>query len=113
MNKKFPPEFQEYFRDPRTKAAWVSDYDGPNLTGCENCGGSGFFVLTIGTDGPFATPPPPKVVSHYSNGKWWAVTSVISECPVCHNGKNAANKPIVYVPDVARRIKQTAEAMAP
>lgn len=95
-DKKFPPEFMAHFKNPNTRAAWVSEYSGPNMTHCENCGGAGTFVLTVALNGPFDQPPPPTVVSKYDNGRWWAVKNYVAVCPVCRNVR-PQHKP-VYVP---------------
>lgn len=79
---RLPPEFKMYFRDPGTKAAWISVYEGPNMTRCDNCNGSGFFVATIAIGGPFEEPPI-KGVAHWANDKWWNVENKVATCPVC------------------------------
>jgi hypothetical protein len=85
MDKIFPPEFKPYCRAPEVRAAWISVIEPITPLLCENCGGLGFFVLTIAIGGPFVSPPSIGVVGHYANGKWWLTKCYVADCPVCHN----------------------------
>lgn len=102
-----PPEFQAYFRDKSIKAAFISKYEGPNITCCDNCGGGGFFTAAIAIGGPFDHPPS-KGTAHWGSGKWWLVVNHIAICPVCKNVKPISNKPIVPLNQAMPLIKELA-----
>jgi hypothetical protein len=105
MNKVFPPEFERYWNDPATRAAWISADEDHNQIGCDNCNGRGFFVLTLAIGGPFETPSL-KGVCHWANGKWWSVVNRVADCPVCKNNPRKDAGPIVQFPNNTEKLFQ-------
>lgn len=67
------------------KELFISDFQKHLPTDCANCGGVGYFVLFVATDGPFQAPSSPRRdgnVSHWYNG-WYVGRNQCFSCPDC------------------------------
>ena len=84
MDRIFPPEIDVILRHESIKCAWVSDFSSSNPADCLNCGGTGWFVLSVATKGPFESP---KGIckSEMIGGRlmWWPVQTQTFPCPEC------------------------------
>lgn len=105
----FPPGIRELANAEGAKSAWISHYEGPSLTNCSNCGGSGFFVITLGMAGPFIDPPG-SGIAHHDGKHWWRVLNHVRECPVCHNSP-VVDPQYVEMPGAARMMDKLAKEM--
>jgi hypothetical protein len=81
--KKYPNEFQMYFKDPATRACFISDIPPLRKGECPNCSGAGFLYIFVATSGPFREPSQNKI-NHWDNG-WWVGKTYQGLCPVCQN----------------------------
>lgn len=111
-NLQFPPEFKYYWKDPNTKAAFVSEPLPRHPSDCRNCGGLGTMFTFIAQTGPFDNPPVGKdIVAHWGSGKWWGGKNYTAHCPICKGtGKNTEYKsPPIRVNPI--RTKQATESL--
>jgi hypothetical protein len=77
-------EMKSILKDPATKAAFVSDYDGTNGNVCQNCGGSGYVYIFVATAGPFKVcPTGAKIITHWDGMHYWIGETFSFCCPVC------------------------------
>lgn len=88
--KHFPPMMSLVMREAeqnnkKTWPGWGADYNK-----CPNCGGWGFFSLTVAQSGPFNTPTVGKdsTMSDKLNGRtvWYSVKTFTFQCPDCKGG---------------------------
>lgn len=85
MDKQFPVEFTQLMNAPGVKAACVSEITSPYPDDCPNCGGVGTMYIFIATVGPLRSPASGRLVSHWSDGKWWGGKGFEAVCPVCRS----------------------------
>lgn len=83
MEIKLPKEFTFYFKDPTTRAAFVSENRAITPVDCENCGGAGEMYIFVATAGPLREPPGSGKIAHYHNGKWYLGQTYAAICPAC------------------------------
>ena len=120
-NKNFPISVSQMARAPGVKRAYISDNPPTHPDDCENCGGTGVFVLFLATKGPFQTPAGPYSkagtvleTNRYDerSGSWWVGTSQSLTCPVCKGVVVAKNA--LYAPasrDVADEISKVTQGL--
>jgi len=82
-DKEFPPEFKNMMKEKGVRAVFVSDIVSPHPNHCTNCGGVGTMYIFIATMGPFEFPPQGRIISHFSEGKWWGGRGFTFPCPKC------------------------------
>lgn len=86
---EFPPEFKQLMSASNVRAAFVSEVTSPNPSACPNCGGAGTLYIYVATVGPLnACPDKSRLISHWSDGKWWLGKGFEFACPAC-SGKAA------------------------
>ena len=83
--KQFPLEFDQLLKAPNVRAAFVSEISSPNPKDCLNCGGAGTMYIFIATVGPLDSPASGRLISHWSDGKWWGGKGFEFVCPVCRS----------------------------
>jgi hypothetical protein len=88
MNKNYPGELNDAAITALAVGSsllLISDSPQHLASDCENCGGSGIFVLFIATEGPY---PSPSVrsdgrVSKWHEGSWYIGRNQTFSCPDC------------------------------
>lgn len=81
---KYPNEFQMYFKDPATRACFISEIQSLKPGECPNCGSVGYLYIFVATGGPFRDPSEGKV-NHWTKEGWYIGKTYQGLCPVCKN----------------------------
>ena len=90
MNRNYPKELNDAAIAAQAlgaKLLLISEPAAKHLPNdCQNCGGTGIFVLFIGTDGPYQSPSSPRGdgrVSKSHENAWYIGRNQTFSCPDC------------------------------